>query len=70
MKNPLREWLGGDVHAKGRLAAAAGLRWQTIDYIAKGQSVPRPSTARAIEQATDGAVRAADLLAYFAEVAR
>lgn len=47
--------------AKGRLARAADVRWQTIHEIARGVT-PRPETAKAIEVATGGAVTAAELL--------
>ena len=48
--------------AKRAIAVAAGIRWATVHDIARGVSVPRAGTARRIEQATGGAVTAAELL--------
>lgn len=48
--------------AKRDLAEKTGLRWATIHDIARGVSKPRAETAKAIEEATGGAVRATALL--------
>lgn len=52
----------GGVRAKRELAQRAGLRWQTVHDIVRGAARPRVTTALAIERATDGAVRAVELL--------
>lgn len=66
MENPLALY----IRARGksetaRLADATDLRWQTIDDIAKGKSVPRPETAAVIEKATGDEVTAAALYEWF-----
>lgn len=48
--------------AKRDLAQKVGVRWATIHDIARGRAMPRPETAKAIEEATSGAVKAASLL--------
>lgn len=48
--------------AKRDLAKKTGLRWATIHDIARGAAQPKPDTARAIEEATGGAVTAIELL--------
>lgn len=68
--NVLAKWLdrNGGAAGKRRLLdllrekTGATLRWQTIDFIARGKATPRASTARLIEQATGGEVSAAALL--------
>lgn len=66
--NPLATYLVADRARKRAVAQRAGLRWQTVHLISRGQQTPRPSTARRIERATDGAVPALELLSYFAEL--
>lgn len=58
----LRAWL--ECQGKGATAAlarAAGTRWATIHDIAKGH-IPKADLAKRIEDATGGAVTAAELL--------
>lgn len=48
--------------AKRDLAKKSGLRWATIHDIARGHSIPLPSTAKKIAAATGGEVSEAELL--------
>lgn len=48
--------------AKRELARKTGVRWATIHDIARGKAKPKPETAKAIEDATDGEVTALELL--------
>lgn len=48
--------------AKRDLSQKTGLRWATIHDIASGKQQPRAETAKAIEVATNGEVRAIELL--------
>ena len=57
------EWLAErGVGGRAQVAKATGLRWQSVNDIARGVVTPRASTAKAIEAATGGAVSAASLL--------
>ncbi len=47
---------------KRRIAARAGLRWQTVHHVATGRTTPRLETAKRISAATDGAVGVLELL--------
>lgn len=77
MLNPLRVYLDerDPKHAirvlQRRICELYGnpkaIRWQTIQIIARGLSVPTPETAAKIERGSDGAVTAASLFAYFVE---
>jgi len=58
----LADYLAQPGRSKAALARAVGVRWQTLHEIAEGRTTPRPATALAIEQATDGEVSAAALL--------
>lgn len=49
------------------LARRSGLTFAACARIIKGQAQPRPYTAERIEHATDGAVKAADLLGVTAQ---
>lgn len=44
------------------LAEKTGIRWQTLYDIARGKQRPRVDTAKAIAEATDGAVSVHELL--------
>lgn len=57
----LRAWLRKPGNTKYGLAKRAGVTWRTVHRIALGH-VPRASTARLIEKATDGEVTAAEIL--------
>ena len=48
--------------AKARLAESTGLAYSTIHWIETGRTRPKVATAQRIEQATGGAVTAAELL--------
>lgn len=58
----LTEYLARTKGGRTAIARAAGIRWQTVDEIARGQVTPRVTTARAISAATEGAVSVAELL--------
>jgi hypothetical protein len=60
---PLRAW--AEAFGKGattHLARRSGLTFAACARLIKGQAQPKPYTATLIERATDGAVKAADLL--------
>lgn len=59
----LREWLDRQGRgATAKLAREIGCeRWATVHEIANGH-VPKPARAKAIEEATDGEVTAAEVL--------
>lgn len=55
------------VEAKGKgaratLARRAGVQWQTVDAIVRGETVPTRETALRLSEATDGEVSAAEIL--------
>lgn len=59
----LAEYLAAEGHGSlTRLQQKTGVAYSTLHSIAKGTSIPRPATAKAIEEATDHRVRAATLL--------
>lgn len=64
----LRAWAKKyDKGATTLLARRTGLTFAAVARIIKGQSQPRPYTAALIERATDGEVKAADLLGVTAQ---
>jgi len=59
----LQEYLSKQGHgAKAQLRADTGLAYSTIHWIAAGRTRPKIETARAISEATGGAVSVAELL--------
>lgn len=48
--------------SRATLARRAGVQWQTVDAIVRGETTPRLDTARRLSEATDGAVTVAEIL--------